>query len=79
MTILVAIQNNLFHYISPRTLLAVVNDILGDFWSSFITTLVLIEKNLGDYISFTTFLVKVYDIWGILVVNYDNNGSHKNN
>ena len=63
-------------YISFRTLLVVVYDMLGDFWSSFMTTLVVIQNNLGHCISFRRFWVVAYDIfWRFLVLVYDNIGS----
>ena len=85
MTILMVVQNNLGHYISFRTFLVIVYDILGDFWFSLVTTFVVIQNNLGHCISFKTFLVVVYDILAdfastfmtfcqILVIVYDNIG-----
>ena len=64
MTTLVAIQNNLGHYISFRSFLVLVYDILGDLWSSFLTTLVVIQNNVVHCISFGTLLVVVYNILG---------------
>ena len=56
MTTLLVIQNSLGHYISFRTFLVLVYDILGDFfWSSFMAILVVIQNNLGHCISFRTF------------------------
>ena len=62
MKILVVIQNNLLHYISLRTFLVLVYDILGDFLYSLMTTLVVIQNNVDHCISFRTLLVLVYDI-----------------
>ena len=39
-------------------------DILGDFWSSFMTILVVFQNNLCHYNSFRSFFVLVYDTLG---------------
>ena len=50
-----------------------VYDILGDFWSLFMTTLVAIQNHLGQYISLRALLVVTYEILGDFVFFvYDN-------